>query len=198
MQHLHAIGEDEMVAVFLQTEVASTRFAPTILAILLRDGRERRIIDQPDLSNAADNAYRRHVLGEYRGYRRDADVFKDFPADVRWYRASATKEDLARVRHINDDFWTALSGGSRLVTDAVARIRQGIEVFGVSNGGFWYMADALAKGASFPELILVGADEHAPLVLLEGHVRLTAYFLQPDCIPPSLPVIVGYAEGMVK
>jgi hypothetical protein len=49
----------------------------------------------------------------------------------------------------------------------------------VSNGGFWYMADALAKGASFPELILVGADEHAPLVLLEGHVRLTAYFLQP-------------------
>jgi hypothetical protein len=41
-------------------------------------------------------------------------------------------------------------------------------------------------------------DEHAPLVLLEGHVRLTAYFLQPECIPPSLPVIVGYVEGMVK
>ena len=143
MQHLHTISEDEMVAVFLQAEVASTRFAPTILAILRRDGCERRIIDQPDLSNAADNAYRRHVLGEYRGYGR-------------------------------------------------------IEVFGVGNGGFWYMADALAKGASFPELILVGADEHAPLVLLEGHVRLTAYFLRPDCIPPSLPVIVGYAEGMGK
>jgi hypothetical protein len=41
MQHLHAIGEDEMVAVFLQTEVASTRFASTILAILRRDGRAR-------------------------------------------------------------------------------------------------------------------------------------------------------------
>jgi hypothetical protein len=198
MQHQHAIGEDEMVAVFLRTEVASTRFAPTVLAILRRDGRERRIIEQPDLSNDADNAYRRHVLGEYRGYKRDADVFKDFPADVRWYRASATKEDLARVRYINDDYWTALSSGSRLVTDAVARIRQGIEVFGVSNGGFWSMADALAKGASFPELILVGTDEHAPPVLLEGHVRLTAYFLQPDRTPPSLPVIIGYAEGMVK
>ena len=198
MQHLHTIGEDEMVAVFLWTEVASTRFAPTILAILRRDGRARRIIDQPDLSNAADNAYRRHVLAEYRGYGRDADVFTDFPADVRWYRALATREDLARVRYINDDYWTALSGGSRLVTDAVARIRQGIEVFGVGNGGFWYMADALAKGASFPELILVGADEHAPLVLLEGHVRLTAYFLRPECMPPSLSVIVGYAEGMVK
>jgi hypothetical protein len=41
-------------------------------------------------------------------------------------------------------------------------------------------------------------DERAPLVLLEGHVRLTAYFLRPDCMPPSLSVIVGYAEGMVK
>jgi hypothetical protein len=145
MQHLRAIGEDEMVAVFLQTEVASTRFAPTILAILRRDGRERRIIDHPDLSNAADNAYRRHVLGEYRGYGRDADVFKDFPADVRWYRASATKVDVARVRYINDDYWTAPSGGSRLATDAVARIRQGIDVFGVSNSGFWYVNNRQSK-----------------------------------------------------
>jgi hypothetical protein len=69
MQHLQAIGEDEMVAVFLQTEVASTRFAPTILTILRQDGRERRIIDQPHLSSAADNAYRRHVLGEIPGLR---------------------------------------------------------------------------------------------------------------------------------
>ena len=104
----------------------------------------------------------------------------------------------SREAHPPTRYWTALSGGSRLVTDAVARIRQGIEVFGVGNGGFWYMADALIKGASFPELILVGTDEHAPLVLLEGHVRLTTYFLRPDCIPQSLPVIVGYAAGMVK
>ena len=61
------------------------------------------------------------------------------------------------------------------------------------------MAD-IPQGRSylFPELILVGPDERAPSVLLEGHVRLTAYFLQPDCIPPALPIIVGYAPGMVK
>lgn len=50
--------------------------------------------------------------------------------------------------------------------------------------------------ASSPELILVGAQEGGPLVLLEGHVRLTAYFLAPECIPPLLPVIVGYAPGL--
>jgi hypothetical protein len=138
------------------------------------------------------------VLGEYRGYGRDADVFTKFPADVRWYRALITPAELARVRYIDDDYWIELSGGSRLATDAAARIRQGIEAFGVGNGGFWYMADALQSGASFPNLILVGADERSPLVLLEGHVRLTAYFLRPECIPQTLPVLVGYAPNMVK
>jgi hypothetical protein len=45
MRHLHAISEDEIVAVFLRTEIASTRFASTILAILRQDGRDRQIID---------------------------------------------------------------------------------------------------------------------------------------------------------
>jgi hypothetical protein len=196
MQHLHPIPEEEMVATFLQTELASIRFEPAILTILERDGRNREIIDQPDLANAADNEYRGRVLGEYRGYGRDADVFRFVPATVRWYRAHATNADLEQVRYIDYDYWTELSGGSRLAVDAAERIRQGIEVFGVGNGGFWYLAEALKAGASFPELILVGSDEQGPHVLLEGHVRLTAYFLAPECIPPLLPVIVGYAPGL--
>ncbi len=63
---------------------------------------------------------------------------------------------------------------------------------------FWHMADALAAGVSVPVLIMVGEDEHAPLVLVEGHARLTAYFLRPDDMPVTLPVIVGYTNDMVK
>jgi hypothetical protein len=198
MQHLQPISEDEMVVVFLRTEIASSRFSASILAILDRARQGRQIIDEPDLANPADNAYRRQVLGEWRGYRRDADVFKDFPADVRWYRALALQADLASVHYINDDYWIALSGGSRLVSDAVERIRQGIEAFKISNAGFWYMADSLCAGAVFPELILVGQDERSPLVVLEGHVRLTAYVLRPECAPASVPVLVGYAPQMAK
>jgi hypothetical protein len=196
VHHLHPIPEEEMVTTFLQTELASSRFEPTILAILERNSRDRSVIDQPDLANPGHNQYRAQILGEYRGYGRDQDVFRYVPPDVRWYRAQATKADLAQVRYINYDYWTELSGGSRLAVDAAQRIRQGIEVFGVGNGGFWYMADALKAGESFPELILVGEQEGGPLVLLEGHVRLTAYFLAPECIPPLLPVIVGYAPGL--
>ncbi|HLZ22850.1 MAG TPA: hypothetical protein VKQ30_12070 [Ktedonobacterales bacterium] len=198
MRHLHPISEDEMVAVFLQTEIASTRFRSAILAILQRDGHDRRVIDRPDLSNETENSYRRQVLGKHRGYRRNADVFTGVPDHVRWYRALATPTDLAHVRYINYDYWTELSGGSRMATDAAVRIRQGVEAFGVGNGGFWYMADALQAGATFPNLILVGEDENSPLTLLEGHVRLTAYFLRPEYIPETLPIIVGYAKGMAN
>src|SRR5262245_30325420 len=109
MQHLHRISEDEMVAVFLATEIASSRFGPSILAMLRRDGQKRQIIDQPDFANPLDTAYRRQALCEWRGYGRDADVFKDFPADVQWYRALATMTDLRQVRYINDDYWIELS-----------------------------------------------------------------------------------------
>jgi hypothetical protein len=198
MQHVEPISEDTMVAVFLQTEIASTRFAQDILAILARDEQSRTIIDRPNLTDPGEKAYRRRVLGDWRGYGRDADVFYHFPSDVRWYRAVITKDELARIHYIYDDYWTELSGGSRLAADAAARIRQGIEAFGVGNGGFWWMAEALCGGATFPELILVGKDEQAQLVVLEGHVRLTAYCLRPDCVPATLPVLVGYAPQMDK
>src|SRR5262249_42155248 len=151
MHDLCAISEDEMVAVFLQTEIASTRFAARILAILQRDGRDRRIIDRPHLDEAEENAYRALVLGEPRGYRRDTDVFTGMPDDVRWFRARLTREELGQVRYIEYDYWTELSGGTRLVTDGAARIRQGIEVFGIGNRGFWFLADGLRAGATFPE-----------------------------------------------
>jgi hypothetical protein len=198
VQHLQTISEDEMVAVFLKTEIASSRFRAAILTILARYGCDPRVIEQPNLASAEENVCRRLVLGEWRGYRRDGDVFKDFPDDVRWYRALATPQELAHLRYINDDYWIELSGGSRLVTDAVARIRNGVEAYGVGNGGYWFMADALCAGARFPELILVGKGEGAPLIVLEGHVRVTAYLLRPECMPEDVPVLVGYAPSMVK
>jgi len=155
-------------------------------------------VERPDRARTDENTYRRHLLGVYRGYQRNADVFTAMPATVRWYRGMITPAELAQVRYLNDDDWIELSGGSRRAADAAARIRHGIEACEVDNGGFWYLADALAAGAVFPELILVGVDEQGPLVVLEGHARLTAYALRPECLPPTLPVLVGYARGMVQ
>ena len=108
-----------------------------------------------------------------------------------------TPAELAEVRYIEYDYWVELSGGTRLAVDAAARVRAGVAPFGVPNDGMLKMAQAVAAGAWFPPLILVttGLVGH-DLVVLEGHVRLTAFMLARDRLPPELEVLVGYSPAM--
>ena len=191
-----AFSEAEMIAVYLRAEIDSARFGPAILTAPARDRRDRHIIDQPGLDDADENTNRRALLGEYRGYGRNAGYFQGFPADVRWTRAILTKDELTAVRYIRYDYWDELSGGTRLATDAARRIRAGVVVFGQSTAGYLALADTLRPDQPFPELILVAKDALAPLVVLEGHVRLTTAMLRPDLLPATLPVIIGFAEAI--
>jgi hypothetical protein len=103
-----------------------------------------------------------------------------------------------QVRYIDYDYWVELSGGSRLATDAAARIRAGVAPFGVPSDWALSLGRVVAEGARFPPLILVTAereDEDGPVVL-EGHARLTAYMLCPNALPPELEVLVGSSPRM--
>lgn len=198
MRCLASISEDEMVAVFLKTEITSARFGAAIVTVLARDNKEQTIITHPCLHDADENLYRRSVLGETRGYRRDAGLFVGFPDDVSWHHAIAEGADLVECRYVNYDYWVELSGGSRRVTDGAEHIRRGIEVFRVPNDGFWQATGAIEAGVPLMPPILVGKNAQSPLVILEGHVRLTAYCLQPGGLPDALPVIVGYSPEIAR
>lgn len=50
------------MAVFLQAELVSARFGPTILRQLQADGPDRRIVDRPNVQDAGENTYRRQQL----------------------------------------------------------------------------------------------------------------------------------------
>jgi hypothetical protein len=198
MREIAPSSEDEMVAAFLRAEIAADRYAQRILEIMARDGADRQIVEMPDLADLQANAYRRQLLGDFRGYRQDRAIFNGFPDDVRWVRMRLARQELAEVRYIDYDYWLELSGGTRLAPAATRRIREGVTIFGVANDGFWELAAAWAAGVRFPELILVGTAEGAPLVLLEGHARLTAYFLRPDEAPAELEVIVGWSPELPR
>jgi hypothetical protein len=71
-------------------------------------------------------------------------------------------------------------------------------VFGVPSSGFLDAADSLASAAVVPELIVVTAGVTHPLVVLEGHVRLTAYALRPELVPPELEVLLGTAPDLTR
>lgn len=187
-----------MIALFLWAELASSRFGVTIGRQLRSDGMPDRIITVPDLASAAENRYRRQLIGVCRGFGHDTDLFHGFPAVVGWQWMALGPTELRQVHYINYDYWIELSGGSRLPEDAAERIRTGIEVFGVSSQGFFAAAERLVFGAAFPELILVSAGENSKLVVLEGHLRLTAYLLEPHAIPPELKVLVGTSPDFVN
>ena len=101
---------------------------------------------------------------------------------------------MEQVKYIEYDYWVELSSGSRLPRDVARNILAGYEVFGVSHQGVLQMAEAFRLGVRFPTLILVGKNRESPLVVLEGHMRLTALFLAPECLPAELEVMVGFSE----
>jgi hypothetical protein len=208
---VRSISEAEMVALFLATEYPAPRTHQHILHVLQREGWPPSIIEQPNLRDEQENTQRRSILGAYRGYGQNTDYFEGlppdveytdyfegFPLDVQWERAMLSKQELEQVKYIEYDYWVELSGGSRLPRDARKNILAGDEVFGVSNQEVLQMAEAFRSGARFPTLILVGKNRERPLVVLEGHMRLTAMFLAQACLPAELEVIVGFSEQIER
>lgn len=187
-----------MVAAFLLGEIRSPRFGESMLTMLRRHGRDRDVVDRPDITNEAENAYRSRLLGELRGYRRNHALFEGFPDDVVWQRYELTRDDFAHIRTINYSYWNELSGGSRLPADAARRVRAGVTVCGQSNQAIEDAARALAAGVRFPELILVSTAPGAQMVVLEGHVRLTAYHLMPSCIPEASTALLGISPQLAR
>ena len=193
MKGIRTISEDEMVSVFLKAEI-NGRFKAHILELVIRDGMRREVLDNPNLESDVENNYRRKLLGEYRGYGQNKLLFSNFPKNVLWEEVLLGKSDLEKTLYINYSYWLELTGGTRLPTDAAKNIKNNIEVFNQSNEGFIRAAEYLKNGGEFEPLIFVAKSREGPLVNLEGHLRLTAYLLEPDSIPKKLKSLVGFSK----
>lgn len=106
-----------------------------------------------------------------------------------------TREEVRRIRYIDYSYWVELSGGSRLAADAALNIRRGVTAFGQSNDRFFEAAASLRSGGRFPPLIVVSKDRTSRIVVLEDHVRLTAYLLEPELMPKEIEALIGYSPG---
>jgi hypothetical protein len=115
-----------------------------------------------------------------RQWRERKGLFGGFPDDVAWERVALARDEVLAILYINWDWWLTVSQGTRLATVAA-------EVQGRDEGDR-AIAAAIATN---PELIVVTDPARAKLVLLEGHVRLTAYAAFPECLPEELEVYLG-------
>jgi hypothetical protein len=185
------VGEDEVVATFLRAELDSERWAEQIRALLRRDGVPVSVVAEPDVTDAAANEYRLRLLDEHRGWVRRVGLFDGFPDQVEWFRAALAPDEVLAIRYINWDWWLELSGGTRLATDAAERIRASDDRADID----WHHPIAMAARTA-PELIVVTDPARSRLVLVEGHVRLTAYAVFPEYLRDELEVFLGVAADI--
>ena len=178
MRLLRNATEDEMVLAFLRQESESPRFRENVLDALKNAGAGEALIREGDPDDGEQNKLRRRVLGFFRGYP-DREIFANYPTDAVWKYGSFEAEDLERLRYVDYDYWNGLSGGTSSPIRAAEAVRQGKEVFGVSNAYFLKGRDELARGKRFPPLIVMTCGNGLYL-LLEGHCRATAYALLPE------------------
>lgn len=110
-------------------------------------------------------------------------LFAGFPDDVSWEQVALARDEVLGILYINWDWWLTVSNATRLATVAA-------EVQGRDEGD---RAIAMAA-ATNPELIVVSDWERSKLVLLEGHVRLTAYAAFPEYLPDELEAYLGTSQ----
>ncbi|MEI8406165.1 MULTISPECIES: hypothetical protein [unclassified Kribbella] len=186
-----------MIAGFLAGELDSERFGPELARVLTRHGHPATLLTEPNLSGASENEARRRILGDFRGYGQDRELFEGFPSDVRWQHVLLSPSELLGVRYIDYSYWNALSGGTRRPTNAVPFILGGGLVFGhMPTDQFLAAAEAFRNGLRWQPIICVRASEGQPLVVLEGHLRLTAMALAAESLPPETSVLLGTSQAI--
>lgn len=179
MNILRASSEEEMIAEFLKAEYRSERFSERIKEIMNELSFSESVILSADLNNAAENAARKKLLGEFRGYGLNRELFERFPAEINWSICNFVNGDLNKIRYIDYSYWNELSRGTHSPLEAAQTILSGIEIYEQSNSGFVKAAEFLKSGGKFPRTILLTSDfEH--FVIVEGHLRITAFALDPE------------------
>jgi len=183
------LSEEEVISEFLKNEFHHPEFNE------YRDKFEEPV-ERPNLSSPAENSLRRALLFLRRGA-----MWRELPADTRWYEVELTPRDLERVRVFPRAQWRQIAQGSFYLTDIVDRIRDQAqdrrddEFFSKIRLLGRLVTDELAK----PTILLIGLDECGPLTILDGNHRVAAAMLTaPGAVTQRFRFICGFSPSMTK
>ena len=168
------LTEEEVMAEFLRSEFHHPEF----------DEYRREfdsVVRHPDLNNSRENAVRQALLFLRRGA-----MWRELPADTKWFEVELTQEDLARVRFFPRANWRRMARGSFYLSDVVERIRLRLdsshdEFFGKLRS----LSSSVQENLINPTVLLIGVDKTGPLTILDGNHRMAAAMLGPS------PVVLG-------
>ena len=189
MNYLRDSSEDEMISEFLRAEYLSERFSEQIKTEMSKLLIDERMVLSADIESVDENARRKKLLSEFRGYGLNQEMFERFPTITTWSLCSFTRDDLEQIRYIDYSYWNELSDGTHLPIVAAETIRKGVSIYGQDNDGFLRAAEYIRSGGTFPRMFFLTSD-FEKFVIVEGHLRMTAYALAPEYFN-HVEVIVG-------
>ena len=178
MNILRTSSEDEMISEYLKAEYHSERFSENIKKVMRELSVDESIILSADLNNNDENIARKKLLGEFRGYGLNRELFENFPNEIQWSLCNFVSDDLNNIRYIKYSYWNELSLGTHSPLIAAQTIRNGIEIYDQSNAGFVKAAEFIKGGGKFLRPIFLTFDLEN-FVIVEGHLRITAFALVP-------------------
>jgi hypothetical protein len=170
MKKLRRITEAEVIAEFLQGEFFHKEYDAD---------RERfaRIVHEPNLADATENALRRTLL-----FRRRDTMWWELPEDRQWWEVEFEPVDIEHVSVFPRAHWRKLARGNfkaRHVAERVRKLLAGPEPDEFVRK-IQAIANAAEPGDSAGLVIFLGLDERHPVTLLEGNHRFIASLLRPE------------------
>lgn len=190
MKKLRRVAEAEVIAEFLKNEFYQAEFHHD-------RARFERLVLEPDLEDAHENALRRALL-----FRRRGHMWRELPPDTEWWEVEVELEDLERIRVFPRAQWRRVADGSFRLEDIAERIRT--ERFRGRTRDFVAKVQALSyqlRRSSGEEsaVMLIGVDEQSPFTIIEGNHRMAAAALaSPPLWHGRFRVLCGFSPRMTE
>ena len=177
MKLIRKTNEAEMILEFLKGELNSKRFNEDLNNAINELGLDSSIILNGNIEDEQENNDRLKIMKKFRGYP-DEELFERFPNIEEWKFLELNESDIDNIYYIDYDYWNLLSRGTSKSIDASITIKEGTEIFEVSNKPFIDGVEYLKKN-SFPPIILITCNDKKYLII-EGHSRVTIYGMIPE------------------
>ena len=182
------LTEEEVMAEFLKSEFHHPEFD---------DYRHefQYLVQKPNLSSSRENALRQALLFLRRG-----PMWRELPADTKWFEVELKYADLERIRFFPRAQWRRVADGSFYLKDVVERMRPKLEEC-VDDEFFRklrLLTLSVEENLINPAVLLIGVDENGPLTILDGNHRMAAAMLSRPAVLGRFRFICGFSPQMTR
>jgi O-antigen/teichoic acid export membrane protein len=183
------LTEEEVMSEFLRSEFHHPEFDD------YRNEFEG-LVKQPDLSSSRENALRQALLFLRRG-----PMWRELPADTKWYEVELTLDDLDRIRFFPRAQWRRAAEGSFHMKEVVERMRPKVEESTDDEffGKLRMLSQTIEQNLINPTVLLIGVDGTGPLTILDGNHRMAAAMLRNSApVLDRFRFICGFSPHMIR